>query len=131
MPFEQYPTTVETCISNELANTLKDIGDENGWPLNETYNHALLKFIECWREGETSRRYYGTYSHGKKITAHTHYAVKDDLFEMKDCDGVPVGMIIQEAFYWFAEHMGHPAPVIRRPINRRAHSQKIIGAMKR
>jgi hypothetical protein len=98
--------SVTTFMPENLLVAMDQIAAIKGKSLAETQHEALVGFIELWKAGKTSRRYFGRYPDSQHKTVWVSKEVREDLAKIRDADGVGLSEVIQEAFCWYCEKMG-------------------------
>ena len=98
--------SVTTFMPENLLAAMDQIAASRGRSLAETQHEALVAFIERWKAGKTSRRYFGRSPDSQHKTVWVSKEVREDLAKIRDADGVGLSEVIQEAFCWYCEKMG-------------------------
>lgn len=100
--------SVTTFMPENLLAAMDQMAASRGSSLAETQHEALVAFIERWKAGKTSRRYFGRSPDSLHKTVWVSKEVRQDLTKIREADGVGLSEVVQEAFCWYCEKMGHP-----------------------
>jgi hypothetical protein len=103
--------SVTTFMPENLLVAMEQIAASKDKSLAVTQHEALVAFIERWKAGKTSRRYFGRYPDSQHKTVWVSKEVREDLAKIRDADGVGLSEVVQEAFCWYCEKMGHPVEI--------------------